>query len=95
MSDLTWNVTSAYGWTDTYRVVPLVSILPRRIDGRWRWGVPHYALQGAQRPEHWITIARAMTPDPLVHVVDAVRAKAIDDYHARRRHAVTEKSSNL
>lgn len=91
-----WEITRAPGWSTRYRVVPLVTLIPRRIDGRWRWLVPHFALQGEPG---WTTIERAMTPDRLLGVLHILRSQAVAAYNNPRQrrspHAVTEKSSYL
>lgn len=80
MSDTArWDIETAPGWATSYRVVERYAWLPWVIEGRWRWRTRYYALEGMHPdespPSFWITVERAMTPEPLVaHVAEARRA---------------------
>lgn len=84
------TVVSPELWRTSYRVVERYAWLPWRIAGQWRWRVPYLALEGKHldfKPSPWITVARAMTHEPLAALVDAEETKAVVAYHARRAHA--------
>lgn len=76
IATVAWEREEAPGWTAAYRIVAGYAWLPTRIEGRWRWRVPYYALQvmyaEEQPPTAWLTVERALDPTPLVlhrHVV--------------------------
>lgn len=70
IATLTWERAETPGWTVAYRLVGCYAWVPVRIDGRWRWRVPYYALQlmyaEENPPAAWVTVERAMDPAPLL-----------------------------
>lgn len=64
----TWTRRTPAGRLVAYRIEARdPSWLPHRIDGRWQWRVPHYALQARDTERGgWMTADRATTPESLI-----------------------------